>query len=84
MVYFPWLYHGCTMVNEPWFNNSSITIVQPKYNHGSQHEHSINCCLSPDVVIICGCIEAYIKLITCSIVTLLVNLCPKFETAVKS
>jgi len=58
--------YGCTMENKPWFdpswfNNCSTTMVLPWYNHSLQHQHSINCCLSPEVVIIYGRIESYIK-----------------------
>jgi len=73
MVYLPWYNHGYTgtIVNEPWLyhdwtigkwtmvDNGSTTVVQPKYNHGSQHQHNINCCLSAEVVIIYDRIVIY-------------------------
>jgi len=42
-------------------NHGSTTMVQPKYNHGLQHQHNINRCLSPEAVVICGRVESYIK-----------------------
>jgi len=52
-------YHGSIMVHLPWYSRCYTMVNESEYNLGSQHQHNINRCLSPQVVVIYGRIVTY-------------------------